>query len=73
MEVHNAECTISTDKSRLQFDIIQKFLAEPSPELLDELRLLAAKYPRAATSGFRSRVRRVLGHFKVVPFGLERE
>ncbi|MEP7075003.1 MAG: hypothetical protein ABI878_04265 [Acidobacteriota bacterium] len=36
-------------------------LAEPSPELLDELRLLAAKYPQAATSGFRSRVKRVLG------------
>jgi hypothetical protein len=36
-------------------------LAENEPELLDELRLIAAKYPQAATAGFRSRARRVLG------------
>ena len=36
-------------------------LAENEPELLNELRLLAAKYPQAATAGFRSRARRVLG------------
>lgn len=36
-------------------------LAKDSPELLDELRLVAAKYPQAATAGFRSRCRRVLG------------
>lgn len=36
-------------------------LAENEPELLDELRLVAAKYPQAATAGFRSRARRVLG------------
>ena len=30
-------------------------LAENEPELLDELRLVAAKYPQAATAGFRSR------------------
>lgn len=36
-------------------------LAENELELLDELRLVAAKYPQAATAGFRSRARRVLG------------
>ncbi|MFN0278614.1 MAG: hypothetical protein ACKVRN_08430 [Pyrinomonadaceae bacterium] len=36
-------------------------IAEKQPELLDELRLVAAKYPQAATAGFRSRARRVLG------------
>ncbi len=36
-------------------------LAENEPELLDELRLVANKYPQAATAGFRSRARRVLG------------
>jgi hypothetical protein len=36
-------------------------LAENEPELLGELRLVAAKYPQAATAGFRSRSRRVLG------------
>jgi len=36
-------------------------VAENEPELLDELRLVAAKYPQAATAGFRSRARRVLG------------
>jgi len=36
-------------------------LAENEPELLDELRLVATKYPQAATAGFRSRARRVLG------------
>jgi len=36
-------------------------LAKNEPELLNELRLLAAKYPQAATPGFRSRARRVLG------------
>ncbi len=30
MEFHNAEFTISTDKSRLQFDVINKFFAEDS-------------------------------------------
>ena len=36
-------------------------LAENEPELLNELRLVATKYPQAATAGFRSRARRVLG------------
>lgn len=36
-------------------------LAKDSPELLDELRLVATKYPQVATAGFRSRTRRVLG------------
>ncbi len=36
-------------------------LAKNEPELLDELRLVATKYPQAATAGFRSRARRVLG------------
>ncbi len=36
-------------------------LAKDSPELLDELRLVATKYPQVATPGFRSRARRVLG------------
>ena len=36
-------------------------LAENEPALLDELRLVATKYPQAATAGFRSRARRVLG------------
>ncbi|MGH9820580.1 MAG: hypothetical protein ACRD43_10465, partial [Pyrinomonadaceae bacterium] len=36
-------------------------IAKDSPELLDELRLIAKKYPQAATAGFRNRARRVLG------------
>ena len=36
-------------------------VAKDSPELLDELRLVAKKYPQAATAGFRSRARNVLG------------
>lgn len=36
-------------------------IAEDEPELLEELRLVARKYPQAATAGFRSRARRVLG------------
>jgi len=36
-------------------------IAENEPELMDELRLVAAKYPQAATAGFHSRARRVLG------------
>ena len=36
-------------------------IAKDSPELLDELRLVALKYPQASTAGFRSRSRRVLG------------
>jgi len=36
-------------------------LAKNEPELLDELRLVATKYPQSSTAGFRSRSRRVLG------------
>ena len=36
-------------------------VARDSPELLDELRLLAAKYPQGSTAGFRSRCLKVLG------------
>lgn len=36
-------------------------IAKDSPELLDELRMLAKKYPQCATAGFRSRTRRILG------------
>lgn len=36
-------------------------LAKGEPELLDELRLVATKYPQAATAGFRARARRELG------------
>jgi len=36
-------------------------VAKDSPELLDELRLIAKKYPQAATAGFSSRCRSVLG------------
>ncbi|MBK8305475.1 MAG: hypothetical protein WBC19_14145 [Pyrinomonadaceae bacterium] len=36
-------------------------VAKDSPELLDELRFIATKYPQVATAGFRSRTRRVLG------------
>lgn len=36
-------------------------IARDEPQLLDELRLVAKKYPQAATAGFRSRARRVLG------------
>jgi hypothetical protein len=36
-------------------------IAKNEPELLDELRMIAAKYPQAATAGFRARARRVLG------------
>jgi hypothetical protein len=36
-------------------------IARNEPELLDELRLVATKYPQTDTAGFRSRARRVLG------------
>ena len=36
-------------------------IAKNEPELLEELRMVAMKYPQAATAGFRSRARRVLG------------
>lgn len=36
-------------------------IARDSPELLEELKLIATKHPQAATAGFRSRARRVLG------------
>jgi hypothetical protein len=36
-------------------------VARDEPDLLDELRLVATKHPEAATAGFRSRARRVLG------------
>jgi hypothetical protein len=36
-------------------------LAKDDPELLNELRLIAMSHPQAATAGFRSRARRVLG------------
>lgn len=36
-------------------------IAKDEPELLEELRLLAMKYPQASTAAFRSRARRVLG------------
>lgn len=36
-------------------------IARSKPELLDELRLIAKQYPAAATAGFRSRARNVLG------------
>lgn len=36
-------------------------IAKDEPELLEELRLVAKKYPHAASAGFRSRARRVLG------------
>jgi hypothetical protein len=36
-------------------------IAKDSPELMDELRLVAAKYPHLSTAGFRSGARRVLG------------
>ena len=36
-------------------------IANGNPELLDELRLVAKEHPEAATPGFRSRARRVLG------------
>ena len=36
-------------------------IAQQSPELLDELKLIATKHPEASTAGFRSRARRVLG------------
>jgi hypothetical protein len=36
-------------------------IANGRPELMQELRLIASKYPQAATAGFRSRARRVLG------------
>jgi hypothetical protein len=36
-------------------------IAKDRPALLAELRLVAAKYPQAATAGFRSRSRRLLG------------
>ena len=36
-------------------------IAENEPELMEELRMIATKYPQAATPGFRGRARRVLG------------
>jgi hypothetical protein len=36
-------------------------IAKNDPELMEELRMIATKYPQAATAGFRSRARRVLG------------
>ena len=36
-------------------------IAKGQPALMDELRLVATKYPQAWTAGFRSRARRVLG------------
>ena len=36
-------------------------VAKQSPELLNELRLVATKYPQSATAGLRSRAKRVLG------------
>ena len=36
-------------------------IAKNEPELLEELRMVATKYPQVATAGFRSRARRVLG------------
>jgi hypothetical protein len=36
-------------------------IAKDSPELMDELRLVATKYPQLSTAGFRSRSRHVLG------------
>ena len=36
-------------------------IARDKPELMDELRLAATQHPEAATAGFRSRARRVLG------------
>ncbi len=36
-------------------------IAKNEPELLEELRMVAMKYPQASTAGFRSRARRVLG------------
>ncbi len=36
-------------------------IAKDEPELIEELRLVAKKYPQASTAGFRSRARRVLG------------
>ena len=36
-------------------------IAKDSPELLEELRILAKKYPQKSTAGFRSRTRRILG------------
>ena len=36
-------------------------IAKDKPELMDDLRLAALQHPEAATAGFRSRARRVLG------------
>ena len=36
-------------------------IAKNEPDLLDELRLVATKYPSLMTAGFRSRTRRLLG------------
>ena len=36
-------------------------IAKDDPELLDEVRLVATKYPQASTAGFRCRSRRVFG------------
>ncbi|MFZ1702656.1 MAG: hypothetical protein WBO10_13515 [Pyrinomonadaceae bacterium] len=36
-------------------------IAKGQPELLNELRVVARQHPQAATAGFRSRARRVLG------------
>ena len=36
-------------------------IAKNEPDLMDELRMIATKYPQATTAGFRVRMRRVLG------------
>jgi hypothetical protein len=36
-------------------------IAKNEPELMEELRMIATKYPQAATAGFRVRARRALG------------
>ena len=36
-------------------------IAKNEPDLMEELRMVATKYPQVATAGFRSRARRVLG------------
>lgn len=41
-------------------------IAASSEELLAELRLVAERYPQAATAGFRSRCRKVLGNKTII-------
>ena len=36
-------------------------IAKNEPELMEELQMIATKYPQASTAGFRARARRVLG------------